>query len=78
MTDYAEACGGTKDQSPGVLDLLLAQLVLSLLHSSSQSLGFLPHLLLHYQGHSPTSFISRLKKKKRVRTWKEAEFFNFK
>ena len=75
MTDYAEACGGTKDQSPGVLDLLLAQLVLSLLHSSSQSLGFLPHLLLHYQGHSPTSFISRLKKKKKSEDLERSRIF---
>lgn len=53
---------GQGPESPGVLDLLLAQRVFSLSHSFSQSLDLLPHLLLHYQGHSPTSLIPRLNK----------------
>ena len=51
--DENEACGGNKDQSTGVWNPLLAQLVFCLLHSL-----LLPHLL-HYQGAAPpVSFLN--------------------
>ena len=55
----AEACGGNKDRSRGILKLLLAQLVFSLLHSS-QSLGLLTHPLCTTRGIA--QLVSRLKK----------------
>lgn len=53
----AEPCGGNKDQSTGLLDLLLAQLVLSLLHSLPRAWGFFHIFCTAGSTAQPVSFL---------------------